>query len=170
MADGDDDSVSELLGLEAAPIVIEHGGRKYKARNLHEGPLSEWERWLRDDYREQAVQTTGDPDRADDMTARAGVARAFRWGGDLSRAALRTPAGGVAFAALVFRCTEARVKELSAAQPARVRAALEQVIAESFPDQVPPRQRTAADAPLPSRADAAEDPVPNPPSAAPAST
>jgi hypothetical protein len=137
-----DDSVSELLGREAAPIVIEHNGRKFKARNLHEGPLSEWERWLRDDYREQALQTTGDEHRADDMTARAGVSRAFRWGGELSREALRSPGGGVAFAAIVFKTTEAKIKELVEAHPGRVRAALEQVIAESFPDQIREIRRT----------------------------
>jgi len=163
MPDERDDTVSELLGAEAAPVVIVHNGRKYPARNLHEGPLSEWERWLREDYREQCLETTGDPDRADDMTARAGVARAFRWGGALSRAALRSPAGGIAFAALVFRTTEARVKELAQAQPSRVRAALEQVIAESFPDAV----AAVKDAPAGAEA---EQPVPNGPSAAPAST
>jgi hypothetical protein len=154
MPEEKDDSVSELLGAEAAPIVIEYSGKKYKARNLHEGPLSEWERCVRSDYRQQCLETTGDEGRADEMTARAGVGRAFRWGGELSRTFLRTEDGGLVFASLVFHCSVEQVKSLSKARPSQVKAALEQVIAESFPDRQPD----------------ADDPVPNGRSAAHAST
>jgi hypothetical protein len=156
MAEEQDDSVSELLGREAAPIVIEHAGRKYKARNLHEGPLSKWERIVRAEYRAQCLETTGNSARADDMTARAGVTRQFRWGSELSCAFLTTADGGVAFASLVFACGVEEIKELSKDHGSELKAALEQVIAESFPDR--PKD------------DDGEEPVPNGRSAAHAST
>lgn len=124
------ETTNGLLGGSAPPVTLTLGGRQLAGR-LDQRTKGLWERYLRRRAFAEAVETTGDQLAAARVASSMGALGAFGWTSLFSREMLVSPAGGLAFAALVFGCTEADVETLAREQPGQLKDALEQLVAES---------------------------------------
>ncbi len=129
------DSLSEALGREAAPHLVSFRGRRYQVRLVDQDAKTAWERWLRQNAYRTALESTGDADVAARTVTQMAMLKQLRWGSVFSRQMLASEDGGIAFAAYLMRCREDDVRgmALDAAAGPELRAALEAVVLESFP-------------------------------------
>lgn len=132
------EAISSLLGgANGAPITVEHQGRKFPAVLVKQMLKAQWERWLRLEALREARDLLGNEEAALKAVIGMAAAKAFRWRGVVSNAALGTEEGSIAFAALIFGTPEVEMDVLLKDKEASKKfdAAIEQVIAESFPEE-----------------------------------
>jgi len=151
-------TVSEFFGAHAAPLTISLGEKVFRFSPITQELKTRWERFLREDYRREALETTGRAETADLLTTQAGARKCFRWLSDWSNAIAATSDGALMLTMLVLGCTEAEAVELDRVSGSELGSKLTQVIAES----IPPHRRKKTEAAPEANGSPTEAPGPTP--------
>lgn len=152
-----------LLGHAGPPLV--HDGKTYRARPLDQGAKADLERLLTS--RAFAAAALAPPGvRAEALAAVAVEAASGAYGfyGKASEQALRTPAGLLLLAAVLFGCTDEEAFRLVTERPDEVRALLDLAVLEALPEA---SRRAALAARERAKQEAGEEARPTPPAPGP---
>lgn len=131
-------SVSSILGAHGAPLTLEHAGRVYTARANVQKVRSCFERWLKARVRQTVVEFKDVLPAADfqallHATSRDIASDRYAFGGAVCEEALGTVPGAIAFASIIFSCTEDEMAVLMQERGDEVKLILDTIIAESTP-------------------------------------
>jgi len=141
-------TVRELLGAEAAPMVIRHQGKEWKARTFGLDFMTEVETYLQERDR-RAILTTAVGLPAEVIAkllephAEKVKQKAFRWWGPEYLLWLSKPEGIVEFCRIVFDATEAEMIALARDHSTEMALIVEQMLMEGLPEGMGEQVRDA---------------------------
>jgi len=135
------DSVSSILNTDGeGPLTIEYNGKKYTAGLITQKVKSDFEKRMERKALDSIFSIKDRLEMVEFREAMSSVTRdiasgVYSFGSELSIEALSTPAGAIAFASILFACSEAEVQSLMIAEKDRFEVVMEMVREKSFPNE-----------------------------------